>query len=204
MLFIDCVDSLEADTYSVSKLLQNLSRRNDIESVIFGTHQLRSLLERISMAVIRVQNLQEFERNRCKFEYLIEEGDNDAFLVRPTDNTAGVHSTMLKLLLKKLKSGKIFEEAALFKSEQHCYSIEPAPSNSKEAESCNDKPLDETSMIDGVTFSLGVNAQQRDSRAEVKLPFMAAQELKKAPTIVYMPDQADDYDDEDPDADLEF
>ena len=52
----------------------------------------------------------------------------------------------------------------------------------------------------GVSFNLNLTDNQREARSNVQLPYMQAQ--KQPAVIFYAPDDADDFDEEDPDSDL--
>ncbi|KAJ3280877.1 hypothetical protein HK104_000350 [Borealophlyctis nickersoniae] len=54
-----------------------------------------------------------------------------------------------------------------------------------------------------LSFNLRLTEEQKSARSEVVLPYMKAQEVTSEPTIYYEPDD-DDYDEEDPDDDLDI
>lgn len=60
--------------------------------------------------------------------------------------------------------------------------------------------------IELLPFNLTLTSEQQNARSNVQLPYMKAQETSNAgqPQIFYEPDDADDFDDEDPDADLDL
>lgn len=60
---------------------------------------------------------------------------------------------------------------------------------------------DEQQPLPTSSFILGTTTEQKIQRSEVQLPFMKAQINN---LVEYIPDEADDLDEEDPDADLEF
>lgn len=55
----------------------------------------------------------------------------------------------------------------------------------------------------GLSFNLGLTNEQKAAREAVPLPYLQAQQ-EQAPIISYDPDSADDWDDEDPDDDLDL
>ncbi len=57
-----------------------------------------------------------------------------------------------------------------------------------------------------MSFNLSLTEEQKQARSNVVLPYMKAQvsTMGTGGTIFYEPDAADDYDDEDPDADLDI
>ncbi|KAJ1510110.1 hypothetical protein HMI54_005584 [Coelomomyces lativittatus] len=87
--------------------------------------------------------------------------------------------------------------------------LEPPPPNkthgpspptfpSTSSSSSSSLPFD----LEGLTFDLSLTPRQKEARAQVKLPFLEAQ--SDSGFIHYAYDINDDFDDDDPDADLEF
>jgi hypothetical protein len=197
MVIIDCVDSLNATEGDVMRMVLKLSNYQHVTCVIYGSHSDNRVFRSNSQAVISVYNLEEYERKRKRDYAALAQ---DSFMLAAHDNC--LDSAALKLVLKKPKVGKIFEETALFtKSREGTWRI--ASIDYKKAESEFEQ---DPSVIDGVSFNIKVSESQKRSRSAVKLPYVVAQQQqsKPSPTIMYVPDQADDYDDEDPDADLDF
>lgn len=55
-----------------------------------------------------------------------------------------------------------------------------------------------------LSFNLSLTDDQKKARADVQLPYLKAQETEQKAVITYHPDEADDFDEEDPDDDLDI
>ncbi|KAJ1908706.1 hypothetical protein IWQ60_011572 [Tieghemiomyces parasiticus] len=68
------------------------------------------------------------------------------------------------------------------------------------------KPASETTLTQDLSFNLELTDQQREAKNNLVLPHETAQSNETAPSgaIFYQPDAADDFDEEDPDDDLDI
>ncbi|XP_072543863.1 elongator complex protein 5 [Salminus brasiliensis] len=107
------------------------------------------------------------------------------------------------------KSGKVMQEEDFFSvTENLTLSIEKRPSQSGHVQMLSDTKADPTSNL---TFNLRLSEVEREAREKVALPFVFSQEKKSAllkqgqgsGRILYEPDANDDFDEEDPDDDLD-
>ncbi|EJD50765.1 hypothetical protein AURDEDRAFT_143210 [Auricularia subglabra TFB-10046 SS5] len=74
-----------------------------------------------------------------------------------------------------------------------------------------DKPLPskethDNQIVGGLSFNLSLTEEQQSARSRVALPYAHTSHSQPVPTgdIIYDPDSADDFDDEDPDDDLDL
>ena len=87
---------------------------------------------------------------------------------------------------------------------------EKQQSNNKDNESSTgDENTDHSKKLNSLPFNLTLTHDQRLARENVELPYLSAQtnedqQQSVAPVIEYDPDSADDWDDEDPDDDLDL
>ncbi|KAI9291123.1 hypothetical protein K502DRAFT_153338 [Neoconidiobolus thromboides FSU 785] len=59
--------------------------------------------------------------------------------------------------------------------------------------------------IEGLSFNLSLTDKQKEAKEQVKLPYLATSQSElKLGTIHYHPDDNDDFDEDDPDDDLEI
>ncbi|ORX98588.1 hypothetical protein K493DRAFT_406551 [Basidiobolus meristosporus CBS 931.73] len=101
----------------------------------------------------------------------------------------------------KRKSGKVVRERIIF---------EVTPTGGLSISTIVDKPVipepeSETPEVDpmaNLSFNLNLTEEQRKAKNEVVLPYLKTQENEVSGAIYYEPDEADDFDDEDPDEDL--
>lgn len=108
------------------------------------------------------------------------------------------------------KSGKVMQEEEFFMvMENLTLSIEKRPSQSGHVQIQPDAKADPTSNL---TFNLHLSEVEREAKEKVALPFVFSQEKKSAllkkgqgsGQIIYEPDANDDFDEEDPDDDLDI
>uniref|UniRef100_A0A8B9RIC9 Elongator complex protein 5 n=1 Tax=Astyanax mexicanus TaxID=7994 RepID=A0A8B9RIC9_ASTMX len=108
------------------------------------------------------------------------------------------------------KSGKVMQEEEFFTvMENLSLSIEKRPSQSGHAQVHSDAKVDPASNL---TFNLRLSEVEREAKEKVALPFVFSQEKKSAllkkgqgsGRIIYEPDANDDFDEEDPDDDLDI
>ncbi|XP_066537203.1 elongator complex protein 5 [Hoplias malabaricus] len=116
------------------------------------------------------------------------------------------HYAAAKMIHRK-KSGKIVKEDEFFSvTEDFTLSKERRPSQPAHVQ-MPDTKADPTSNL---TFNLCLSEVEREAKEKVALPFVFSQEKKSAllnqrqgcGRIIYEPDAADDFDEEDPDDDL--
>ena len=61
------------------------------------------------------------------------------------------------------------------------------------------------SSFDGLSFNVGLSKEQKETKDSLQMPYWKAQEgPDKNPIISYFHDKDDDFDEDDPDEDLEF
>ncbi|KAI9146154.1 Elongator complex protein 5 [Paraphysoderma sedebokerense] len=109
----------------------------------------------------------------------------------------------------KKKSGKILRETCLYRIDESqsllsFQAIEESEGDSHVIEQLSVK--DENDPTANLSFNLRLTDQQRKAKDNVVLPYLKAQESPNTEdgAILYEPDIDDDFDDEDPDADLDI
>ena len=68
----------------------------------------------------------------------------------------------------------------------------------------NLRQIDEAEILPSSTFNLKLSEKEKTDRSQVELPYLKQNSDKKESQIEYIPDENDDWDDEDPDDDLDF
>ncbi|XP_051754483.1 elongator complex protein 5 [Ctenopharyngodon idella] len=116
----------------------------------------------------------------------------------------------MAMTTRRTKSGKVMQEEEYFSvSEDATLSVRAKPRQPGHVQKEQDVAgADPTSNL---TFNLRLSEEERKAKEKVALPFVFSQEKKSAllrPTpgsgrIVYEPDASDDFDEEDPDDDLD-
>ncbi|XP_037400377.1 elongator complex protein 5 [Pygocentrus nattereri] len=118
------------------------------------------------------------------------------------------HHAVAKTMHRK-KSGKVIREEEFFTvKDDLTLSIEKRSGQSGHVQMQPDTKADPTSNL---TFNLRLSEVEREAREKVALPFVFSQEKKSAllkqsqgsGRIIYEPDASDDFDEEDPDDDLD-
>ncbi|KAL6490598.1 hypothetical protein MHYP_G00009430 [Metynnis hypsauchen] len=118
------------------------------------------------------------------------------------------HHAVAKTVHRK-KSGKVMREEEFFTvKDDLTLSIEKRPGQSGHVQMQPDTKADPTSNL---TFNLRLSEVEREAKEKVALPFVFSQEKKSAllkqsqgsGRIIYEPDASDDFDEEDPDDDLD-
>ncbi|XP_019726927.1 elongator complex protein 5 isoform X2 [Hippocampus comes] len=112
------------------------------------------------------------------------------------------------MITKRLKSGKVLQGEEVFTIKDDLTVIgQGKPSRSEPQEQmCISNMADPTANL---TFNLRLSESQREAKEKLALPFVFSKEKKAAllhtgsGRIVYEPDANDDYDQEDPDDDLD-
>ncbi|KAI9290135.1 Elongator complex protein 5 [Umbelopsis sp. AD052] len=137
-------------------------------------------------------------------------------------NTNSNNTTAVAKIMWKRKSGKVLHEINAFRCDGHGISVMTAAA--QETEEDLDEDLQESAGPDptaNLSFNLTLTDEQRRAKEKVVLPYLKAQnrgtvEIESSePTmasppppssgsIYYEPDAADDFDDEDPDEDLDI
>ncbi|XP_076829525.1 elongator complex protein 5 isoform X2 [Brachyhypopomus gauderio] len=112
--------------------------------------------------------------------------------------------------MHRKKSGKVKQEENLFRlTDDLTISIQNKPSQSAHVQA--DLDTNEADPTSNLTFNLRLSEAEREAKENVALPFAFSQEKKSAllrPSqgsgrIMYEPDPNDDFDEEDPDDDLD-
>lgn len=110
---------------------------------------------------------------------------------------------------KRSKSGKVFQEEELFSvQEDLTVTVHSKVSHTVQTQADPDSEADPTANL---TFNLHLSETEREAKEKVALPFVFSQEKKSAllnpgqgaGRILYEPDENDDFDQEDPDEDLD-
>lgn len=126
--------------------------------------------------------------------------------VAPTNNERHAVATTTR----RTKSGKVMQEEEYFSvSEDATLSVQSKPRQHDRVEKEQDSA--EVDPASNLTFNLRLSEEERRAKEKVALPFVFSQEKKSAllrPTpgsgrIMYEPDANDDFDEEDPDDDLD-
>lgn len=135
-------------------------------------------------------------------------------------NTNSNNITAVAKVMWKRKSGKVLHETNAFRCDGQGISVMTAAAQEEEEDL--DEDLQESAGLDptaNLSFNLTLTDEQRRAKEKVVLPYMKAQnrgtveiessEHTIAPppssgSIYYEPDAADDFDDEDPDEDLDI
>uniref|UniRef100_A0A8C1F5J9 Elongator complex protein 5 n=1 Tax=Cyprinus carpio carpio TaxID=630221 RepID=A0A8C1F5J9_CYPCA len=111
---------------------------------------------------------------------------------------------------RRTKSGKVMQEEEYFSvSEDAALSVQAKPRQPGHVQ--RERDVSEADPTSNLTFNLRLSEDERKAKEKVALPFVFSQQKKSAllrPTpgsgrIVYEPDANDDFDEEDPDDDLD-
>lgn len=111
---------------------------------------------------------------------------------------------------QRTKSGKVMQEEEYFNVlEDAALSVQTRPHQPGHVRTKQEKP--EADPTSNLTFNLRMSKEEKEAKEKVALPFVFSQEKKSAllrPTpgsgrIMYKPDANDDFDEEDPDDDLD-
>ncbi|XP_073693601.1 elongator complex protein 5 [Garra rufa] len=111
---------------------------------------------------------------------------------------------------RRTKSGKVMQEEECFSvSEDAALSVQAKPRQPGQVQ--KEPDVSEADPTSNLTFNLRLSEEERKAKGKVALPFVFSQEKKSAllsPTpgsgrIMYEPDANDDFDEEDPDDDLD-
>ncbi|KAJ2779360.1 Elongator complex protein [Coemansia javaensis] len=125
-------------------------------------------------------------------------------LVRPASNDS--RRCLVRLELKK-QSGRVAHELSHFEADDRLRPVFSAVALPAEQAAPASPPAAAALPAD-VPFSLGLTEKQRQDRAGVELPYLEAQQTTAATAAVgeihYRLDAEDDWDEEDPDDDLEI
>lgn len=227
-IFIDCIDPLYLNNQSykvISRLMRAFSLSNEKKTArtkyIIGSHcsmprmeyNLRQL-KAIIQANLQLENKGRYLRHQYKYEFLVREINViQNTILRDFDNDISHDIGIIRLHGIK-NSGKLYKEYSLLSIAQDGEIQLRAPhivfkhlfSASQSDDNNNIEGKSNTSEQPSSSFNLKTSHDQKQQKSSVNLPFMAAQntEPKKPSSIIYVPDLDDDFDDEDPDADLEF
>lgn len=112
-------------------------------------------------------------------------------------------------ITKRTKSGKVLQDEHIFSIQDDLTVMLQKPSNTVPQQMAQEEPeMDPTANL---TFNLRLSDKEREAKESLSLPFMFSKEKKKAilhsdankGRILYEPDANDDFDQEDPDDDLD-
>lgn len=153
---------------------------------------------------ITVHNLQRFIDAKHDFRYIHLHSKYKDYLFAPFDNDP---LEFLVELESRKKSGKYQTECSriVYDNAWNIAKCETIDSFITDTSSATIQPPPSQPQHQ-VSFNLSLTKKQEESRSKVSLPFMQAKpsQTTSSPAIFYSLDDADDFDDEDPDADLEI
>ena len=92
-----------------------------------------------------------------------------------------------------------------FNNHENCWklcSVKPSLISNKVENSGQE--IAEAEILPSSTFNLKLSEKEKSDRSQVELPYLKQNSDKKESQIEYIPDENDDWDDEDPDDDLDF
>lgn len=187
---------------------------SDIKLVSKSGLNLEDSLNRIATVVMRLEALKErthFETQSALTGFVPQE----TFSYMTVTSNSVTKGGLAHIEWRK-KSGKVQYETDGFIWDGKAFNVVPASQltgevqkEEVEPESMEvDKKTDPTANL---SFNLSLTDEQRKTKESLVLPYMKAQTLevsveeeKKSGLIYYDPDAADDFDDEDPDDDLDI
>lgn len=190
---------------------------SDIKLISKTGLTMQDSLNRLASAIIKLEPLKErthFETQAALTGFVPQE----TFSYMTITSNALTKGGIAHIEWRK-KSGKVLYESNGFMMNVSTGRLEVVPASQltgtldKEQESEPeemqvDKKADPTANL---SFNLSLTDEQRKTKESLVLPFMKAQQLevsvdeeKKSGLIYYDPDAADDFDDEDPDEDLDI
>ncbi|XP_012553489.1 elongator complex protein 5 isoform X1 [Hydra vulgaris] len=114
------------------------------------------------------------------------------------------NSFTCKSIMKK-KTGKVIEEINLLTMTGNQLIV------SKDNTRSSTRKIEEVDPSSNLTFNLNLSSSEKELRAKTKLPYLFDQKTKDSYLnrvndcpVIYQPDEADDFDEEDPDDDLDI
>ncbi|CEG73145.1 hypothetical protein RMATCC62417_08580 [Rhizopus microsporus] len=208
-------------TYQLVKTLETLTtdtthlaigHHSDIKLPTLSGISIQESINRLATAIIRLEALKE----RTHFDTqvaLTGFTPQDTFSYLTTTSNALSKGGLVHIEWRK-KSGKVTFETNGFIVKNGVLQVVSASqltgvsATEKKSEDMEiDKQPDPTANL---SFNLSLTDEQRRAKESLVLPFMKAQQLeveeqkKQESVIYYDPDAADDFDDEDPDDDLDI
>lgn len=120
-------------------------------------------------------------------------------------------SEALAKITRRTKSGKIMQDEEIYSiKEDLTVMIHSKPNHPRPTQTDTDEP--EVDPTANLTFNLRLSETEREAKKKLSLPFVFSKEKKSAllhsgpgsGRILYEPDANDDFDQEDPDDDLDF
>jgi len=121
--------------------------------------------------------------------------DEEPFLLQSANG-----KSMLCTIFKRKVNGRIVQNSSLFSydSSSNSWNIEIHDESNHRGPSDNQEPISTAQLA---TFNLNLSEEQRSAKANLILPYTEIQHNESA-LITYHPDEADDFDEDDPDDDL--
>ena len=170
------------------------------------TNKITSRIQQLAECLIKCHHLQRYIDARHDFKFLhFHSKTRLSSAINHLDNDP--NARMLLELQVIRQSGKFTtEEAVISLVDGFCVSLEDYLKSGSLANN-HDEPEVVVAASHQVPFNLQLTKEQETARAKVNLPYMTSQAAESAPvhqTISYSMDDVDDFDDEDPDADLEI
>ncbi|KAI8394337.1 Elongator complex protein 5 [Radiomyces spectabilis] len=230
LILIDSLTPLaqisQYQTYQLVKVLESLT--SDACRLVIGYHadiylpstngiMLQGALNRLASVVLSLEALKEHSYHDTQAAltgFVIQ----DAFsYMRPTNNV--ISKGALAKIEWRRKSGKVQYETNGFFVDLNSNTLKIVPGSQLTGKEVEEKEESiESDLPQGManlSFNLSLTEEQKKAKENLVLPYMKVQnadaysievdQTKKAEgTIYYEPDAADDFDDEDPDDDLDI
>ncbi|XP_009859308.2 elongator complex protein 5 [Ciona intestinalis] len=182
--------------------LQRLKQNPQLEQCILLIHSdeidqgVKKSVEYLSNAVLSLSN-EELEVERAQ--------DKTAFVRRPRNNVMVCQTIFKKLNGKMLQ----FDEEIKIASDFQVSAMKWSLPNHNEPREPIPPPSDEPSVVSDLSFNLKLSNEEKKQRGKLVMPYTQAKlavkmEEKTSGEIIYELDDVDDYDEEDPDDDLDF
>jgi hypothetical protein len=181
----------------VKEIIKKIIWKEDCgNSIVFGFHfdneNTLKILKSVSKSILKVESLQRFFNSQTSFEYLKLKREYSGGLIDVFD-----YDGTFFLSVHSKQNGKIIKEN--FVVDGHLIPLEEyLKSRTKASTGENfDKCTNDLSSIT-TTFNLSLTDSQKEKKNKVVLPYTEAAQ------ILYQYDDGDDFDEEDPDEDLEI
>lgn len=212
-------------TYQLVKALESLT--TDAIRLIVGFHSdikyisktglnMQDSLDRLASVIIRLESLKErthFEAHAALTGFVPQ----DVFSYLTVTSNCVSKGGIAHIEWRK-KSGKVTYESNGFILDGEFLEVVPTSQLTGTVEETVDESQEDAMQLDpkmdptaNLSFNLSLTDEQRKQKEDLVLPYIKAQQFevsmdeeKKTGLIYYDPDAADDFDDEDPDDDLDI
>ncbi|KAF7727489.1 Elongator complex protein [Apophysomyces ossiformis] len=210
-------------TYQILKALESLTtdairlvvvHHSDIQPTTPpGLPAISDALDRLASVIITIEALKErtyYETQALLTGFIPQE----AFSYLTTTSNQVDRGGIAKIEWRR-KSGKVQYESNGFYLESGSLMVVPAERltglEAKKVDDAEETSEEQPDVISNLSFNLSLTDEQRKAKESIVLPYMKAQrtvevekEISNSGNIYYEPDAADDFDDEDPDDDLDL